>query len=69
MKLKIQDLKIKYDEIVSQNQQLNESIRLKEIDLLVDPEYEEILKQRVKDDLEETEKELMYDEHYAKLKT
>ena len=47
---------------------MDELTKLTEDELVVDPEYKAMLLARVEEDLEETRKELEWDQYYAKLK-
>ena len=63
---KIQELQNVFNEIVeTNNQEVDEFVRLSPEELVVDPEFVEILNKEVQEEIEETSKELAYDEKYA----
>ena len=65
---KIQDLQKLYKEVIESNDAETEQLaKLKPEELVIDEEYEEMLKERVKEEVEETKKVMMWDEHKAEL--
>jgi hypothetical protein len=65
---KIQDLQKLYKEVIESNEAETEQLaKLKPEELTIDEEYEQMLKDRVKDEIEETKKVMMWDEYKAEL--
>ncbi len=60
---KIQDLQKLYKEVIESNEAETEQLaKLKPEELIIDEDYEQMLKDRVKDEIEETKKVMMWDE-------
>lgn len=62
-------MRVHYSEISLKNQQADEFSKLTSDELCVDPEYIDMLHHRAKEDLEETRKELEWEQSYNKLMT
>lgn len=65
----IKSLREQFHAVRLQDQQSNEFAKLSSDELCVDPEYIQMLNDRVAEDVEETRKELEYDQYYAQLMT
>jgi len=61
-------LQQKFDELLNKNKAHETSFRLNEEELVVDPQYQEILENEISDILEETRKELSWDLAYHEMR-
>ncbi len=67
-KKRIQDLQKLYKEVIESNEAETEQLaKLKPEELVIDEEYEQMLKERVHGEIEETKKVMMWDEYKADL--
>lgn len=65
----IKELANLFEKQKEKNDGMDEFAKLSEVEMTVDPEYIEMLNQRVDEDLEETKEELKWDAEYYQLKT
>lgn len=61
-------LREQFQQLRAKNQQAEDAAKLTEEELCVDPEFKQMLLDRVAEDVEETRKELEWDRYYSKLK-
>lgn len=65
----IKDLVNQFETLKKKNDIIDEYARLSEAEMSVDPDYVEMLNQRVEEDLDETKEELKWDAEYFQLRT
>lgn len=58
------ELRIEFNELLKRNNETEVHARLSKEELCLDPEYIEQLNQRVEDDLDDTRKELKWDQEF-----
>lgn len=68
VKARIMQLREQFQQLRVKNQQAEDAAKLTEEELCVDPEFKQMLLDRVAEDVEETRKELEWDRYYSKLK-
>lgn len=68
VKQRILNLREQFSQVRQKNQTSDEAAKLTEEELCVDPEYKQMLLDRVAEDVDETRKELEWDRTLAKMK-